>query len=170
MYRVRGKQVAETLGTVALIPKLSDARERARESLLAAKRGINPVAERRAQTAKAEEAAKTTADTTVEAVFKVYVQRELRPKTKARTALGVEQYFAKDVLPRLGKRALSDISSKDIERLLDGVVARGSPVAANRRRLIHGAVRGAACRRQDPEPLRKDQRRCGGLQQIPVFR
>src|SRR5438105_5392457 len=80
MYRVRGKQVAETFGTTALIPSLSEARERARESMLAAKRGINPVAERRAQTTKAEAAAKTTAESTFEAVFKVYVQRELRPK------------------------------------------------------------------------------------------
>jgi integrase len=128
MYRVRGKQVAETFGTTALNPSLSDARERARESLLAAKRGVNPVAERRAQAAKAEGATKTT----VEAIFALYVQRQLRPKTSTRTAKAVEQYFAKDVLPRLGKRDISDISSKDIERLLDGVIARGAPVAANR--------------------------------------
>jgi integrase len=128
MYRVRGKLVAETFGTTALIPSLSDARERARESLLAAKRGVNPVAERRAQAAKAEGATKTT----LEAVFALYVQRQLRPKTSTRTAKAVVQYFAKDVLPRLGKRDISDISSKDIERLLDGVIARGAPVAANR--------------------------------------
>jgi integrase len=90
------------------------------------------VEQRRAQAAKAEENAKTAAATTLEAVFKRYVQNQLRKKTRASTALGVEQYFAKDVLPKLGKRAIGDISDKDIERLLDAVIARGSPVAANR--------------------------------------
>src|SRR5262249_26999412 len=47
MYRVRGKFVMETLGAVALIPKVEVARQRARDSMLKARAGTNPVAERR---------------------------------------------------------------------------------------------------------------------------
>src|SRR5262249_46131917 len=47
MYRVRGKFVMETLGDVALLPKVEDARQRARDSMLKARAGTNPVAERR---------------------------------------------------------------------------------------------------------------------------
>src|SRR5262245_25417397 len=47
MYRVNGRAVMETLGTLAQIPKVDDARDLARESMLKARRGVNPVAERR---------------------------------------------------------------------------------------------------------------------------
>lgn len=53
-YTVNGskKQVLETLGTTKLIPKLGDAREAARASILRAHAGINPVAERRQEAAE----------------------------------------------------------------------------------------------------------------------
>jgi integrase len=48
MYRVGGgKQVMETLGPLNLILKVEDARELARTSMLKARDGVNPVAERR---------------------------------------------------------------------------------------------------------------------------
>src|SRR5260370_737856 len=47
MYRINGKKVRETLGTVAMIPKVDAARILARESLQKAQRGIHPAEERR---------------------------------------------------------------------------------------------------------------------------
>src|SRR2546423_7290342 len=47
MYRVAGKLIRETIGTLALIPNVAAARDRARESMQQAQAGKNPVAERR---------------------------------------------------------------------------------------------------------------------------
>src|SRR5207248_10466602 len=46
MYRVGSKLVRETVGTLALIPNVAEARDRARESMQKARAGKNPVAER----------------------------------------------------------------------------------------------------------------------------
>jgi hypothetical protein len=55
LYRVKGgREVMETLGTMATIPSVGDARERARLSMTKARDGIDPVAERRAAEAAAE--------------------------------------------------------------------------------------------------------------------
>jgi integrase len=132
MYRVRGTAVMETIGTTALIPKVADARELARQSMLKAKAGVNPVAERRARQEEEAANSETAANNRLDALFKQYVRRQLAPHTRPRTARAIEQYFAKDVLPKLSKRDIADITSKDIERILDNVVERGSPVAANR--------------------------------------
>ena len=48
MYRVGGKKVRETIGTLAAITKVEDARAQARQSVEKAQAGINPVEERRA--------------------------------------------------------------------------------------------------------------------------
>src|SRR4051794_508206 len=53
-YRVNRKLVIETLGSLAQIPRVDDARNRARISMLKAKTGINPVEERKAQQAEQE--------------------------------------------------------------------------------------------------------------------
>jgi Arm DNA-binding domain len=46
-YRVAGKEVEETLGTMLVIPLLSEARKRARASMDMAHGGVHPVRERR---------------------------------------------------------------------------------------------------------------------------
>src|SRR3954451_11577044 len=51
--RVGTKQVFETIGPLARIPKVEDARELARASQRRAEVGINPVAEKRAEAARA---------------------------------------------------------------------------------------------------------------------
>src|SRR5689334_224029 len=42
MYRVGGKQVRETLGTLAMIPKVDEARGLARASMHKAQQGVHP--------------------------------------------------------------------------------------------------------------------------------
>src|SRR5437763_15082570 len=65
MYRVRGRLKRETLGSLAVIPKVDEARGLARASMLKARQGIDPVAEKKA----AEES-------TVEAVFSEYMGKK----------------------------------------------------------------------------------------------
>src|SRR4051794_3804729 len=48
MYRVGGTKVRETIGTLAAIPNVADARQRARESVELAQRGVHPVEARKA--------------------------------------------------------------------------------------------------------------------------
>src|SRR4051794_23915989 len=47
MYRVDGKLIRETLGTLEKIPSVGDARELARRSMSKARAGANPVKEKR---------------------------------------------------------------------------------------------------------------------------
>src|SRR3979409_2489167 len=49
MYRVGGKAVMETIGSLAKIPKVDDARLAARTSMGRAAAGSNPVAQKRRQ-------------------------------------------------------------------------------------------------------------------------
>jgi hypothetical protein len=57
-YRVRGgPEVLETIAPMAILPKVADARERARASMMKARDGIDPRADRR----RAEEQAKVEA-------------------------------------------------------------------------------------------------------------
>lgn len=128
MYRVGGRQVRETLGTLAQIPKVDEARRRALASLAKARAGINPVNERRF-------AAERGAANTVTAAVKLYLtrcERDLRPKT----VQGYRQLFAHDVLPRWGDRPLASISKKDVIELIHDK-------AAGRERTRNGSAGGA---------------------------
>src|SRR4051812_22872737 len=52
MYRVNGKAVMETIGPLARIPKVEDAREAARGSMTKAAAGDHPVVQKRAAAAR----------------------------------------------------------------------------------------------------------------------
>src|SRR6266851_10434850 len=52
MYRVSGKRVMETLGQLAKLPKLDDARRAARESMEKAAAGGHPVSDKRTTAAR----------------------------------------------------------------------------------------------------------------------
>jgi integrase len=49
-----------------------------------------------------------------------------------RTVEETERILKKDILPTWGKRSIHDIGKRDVNDLLDKVVARGAPVMANR--------------------------------------
>ena len=77
MYRVRGRLVKETLGTLANIPKVEEARRRAAASLEKAREGVDPVVERRA-------AVECITANTVAAAAEHWLaqcERDLKPKT-----------------------------------------------------------------------------------------
>jgi len=95
--------------------------------------GIDPAAKLAEAEAKAKEAAAAVArakDGTVERLWALYAGRELRGKR--RTARKMEKIFAKDIGPAWGARDLLTIRRSDVTRLTDEIIARGSPVQAQR--------------------------------------
>lgn len=90
-YRVSGgREVVETIGTTQMLPKVADARERARVSLLQAKGGINPVAQRRQRQA-AEQAAAAAQALTFGKLAARYVSECVTPNCKPRSVAEVDR-------------------------------------------------------------------------------
>jgi Arm DNA-binding domain len=85
LYRINGKLKRETLGNIATIPKVDDARNVARESLRKAHAGIDPAEERRKAEAAAahetEAAAARTRDT-LGAVIDRYLAQRAKPRMR----------------------------------------------------------------------------------------
>ena len=127
MYRVNGKAVMETLGTLAKVPKVDAARELARTSMQKAEAGTNPVVEKRAATA--------AATTVAEAVERYLAEcdRNLKPKT----AKEWRRIYQHDVLPRWGERPIAEIAKGDVLEFVNDK-------AAKRERKRQGVTEGAA--------------------------
>jgi integrase len=131
MYRVDGKLIRETIGVLALIPNVAEARERARESMNNAQAGRNPVAERRER----ELAAKIKTEAPSDAFRPVatrYLERYAKKNTKPTTWRELQRQLEVDIFPKWGERSITSITRHDVTALLDGIADRGSPVQANR--------------------------------------
>lgn len=130
MYRVRGKLVRETLGTVAAIPKVDAARDLARESMQKAQAGVHPVEDRQRAAQRAEAAAARKRDTLAAAIDRYlsrYAVKRMRPDYFKET----KRTLDRDVKPALGVRPIREITRRDIRELIEAVVDRGSPSHAN---------------------------------------
>jgi integrase len=129
MYRVNGKPVMETIGSLAKVPRVDDARQAARDSMAMAATGGHPVRDRRTAVARG------AANTCKAAVDRYLAQcdRNLKPKT----AREWRRIFEHDVLPRWGERPLTDIAKGDVLELVNDK-------AANRERQRKGSDGGAA--------------------------
>jgi integrase len=149
MYRVDGKSVMETLGTIATVPLVKDAREKARQSMVKARAGNNPVEERRAKKAQraadqvaAAAAAKEAVEGRFEAVAGRFLQEHIERNCSSKYAGEVRRIFERDVLPRWGGRAIRSITKHDVNELLDIKASRrerarkgtegGAAIQANR--------------------------------------
>jgi integrase len=128
IYRVNGLQVMQTLGSLALIPKVETARQMARESQLQARAGTNPVAERR----RVKEAETQKDVTTFKAIAERYFKEHVIKEQRADTAKETMRIFRKDILPVWEKRDITTISRKDVRQLLRGVGERGTKIMGNR--------------------------------------
>jgi integrase len=131
MYRVGGKLVRETVGALALIPNVAEARDRARESMQKARIGKNPVAERRQRELGAKAQAEALPDT-FRAVATRYLERYAKKNTKPTTWKELQRQLEVDVFPKWADRRAASITRQDVAALLDGIVDRGSPMQANR--------------------------------------
>jgi integrase len=130
-FRVNRKFIWETLGTVEMIPKVDEARDMARESILKARRGINPVAERKQRVQQEAAAANDAKANTLSVVVERYLERHAKTRQNSRSLAETLRQFNKDVLPRWGNRNITSISEKDIRRLRDEIHER-APIQANR--------------------------------------
>jgi integrase len=127
MYRVRSRKVRETIGTLATIPDVADARQRARESIELAQRGVHP-AEAREETAAIAAAQSITFAAVADRYLAEYVERNTRPATIRET----RRILNRDVKPRWGERPARQIVRQDVNDLLDEIADRGALVQANR--------------------------------------
>lgn len=126
-YRLRGVQRRYTISTVAQLPKVEDARQRARELLHDVERGTDP-AEAKAE-AKQPKAPPRAPDT-VRSVAATFIQRYAKPRN--RTWAETERKLALHVLPQWGDREIGTITRRDVLDLLDGLADKGYAVAPRR--------------------------------------
>ena len=121
--RIHGKQDPLSVGDAALTT-LAEARAKAKGFLAAIANGEDP------RVAKAEKA-KAAADT-VEAVALSFVERHVRAHNKPRTAEEHERLIRRNILPAWGPRPIASIKPRDVVELVDAVIDRDAPIAANR--------------------------------------
>jgi integrase len=130
MYRVGGKKVRETIGTLAVVSKVEQARDLARDSLRQAQAGVHPVEQRRA--AKQTATVNAQNPNSFRAVGDLYIERYASKNTKPSTWREARRQLEIDVFPKWGDRPIREITRHDVVELLDGITDRGSPVQANR--------------------------------------
>jgi integrase len=123
VYRHQGRPRRMTLGSYPAMG-LADARIKFAEARKLLQRGIDP-GEVNVQQRKVERAAET-----VEELADAYLEKWARPRK--RSAAEDERILRKDIIPVWGRRKGKDITRRDVIGLLDAIVERGSPIAANR--------------------------------------
>ena len=136
MYRFNGKARRMTLGTYPTLG-LANARVKHAQAKELLNKGIDPGAQQ-IERKRAERNAETVNDLAEE-----YLEKWARPRKRS---AGVdERILRKDVLPAWGTRKAREIRRRDVILLLDTIVERGAPIAANRtlgiiRRMFNFAV------------------------------
>ena len=123
IYRFNGKARRMTLGAYPKIG-LADARVLHAKAKQQRERGIDPGTEHIAKR-RAERDAET-----VRELVEEYLDKHARPNK--RSADADERTLRKEVLPEWGSRKAKSIIRRDVIKLLDGIVDRGSPIMANR--------------------------------------
>src|SRR5277367_3957286 len=123
VYHFDGRPRRMTLGSYPGLG-LADARIKLSEARKLLEQGSDP-GDREVQQRRAERVAETVAQ-----LADAYLEKWARPRK--RSAAEDERILRKDVLPAWGRRKANDIARRDVIALLDNIVDRGSPVAANR--------------------------------------
>jgi integrase len=129
VYHYNGLSRRWTLGDYPQL-SLADARIKLAEGRKLLERGIDP-GEVEVRSRKAERAAET-----IEELSAAYLEKWARPRK--RSAAEDERILRKDVIPAWGRRKAKDITRRDVIALLDRILGRGSPIAANR---THAVIR-----------------------------
>jgi hypothetical protein len=123
---------AKHLGVFARYPglPLAEARKVAAGLYGQVASGRDPGHERKASRRREVEAKAPVRDR-VEAIAKRYLAHA-KARVREKTFGANERILHVDVLPVWKGKRLSEITKADVRELLDGIVGRGSPVAANR--------------------------------------
>jgi integrase len=134
-YRWKGKNRRHKLGTYSDKFTIAKARSAARAVIVQVEAGEDPAGERQAQ--------RQTPIDTVDALVEAYLEKYAKPRK--RSAAEDERVLRVDVLPRWKGRAVQSLTRRDVRDVLDRIVERGAPYAANRtfevvRRMLNWAV------------------------------
>jgi integrase len=122
MYRVNRHEIMETLGTMAVMPNVAQARDAARASMLQARQGINPVEQRRSNDA-AQAAAAAVAQFTFGRLVERYMKEHAERNTRQSTARETRRLLNRAVAV-WGERPANSISKSDIRALRDDIAER----------------------------------------------
>ncbi|MDX8378095.1 MAG: tyrosine-type recombinase/integrase [Mariprofundales bacterium] len=120
LYRFQGKSRRITFGSYPAI-SLADANALHANAVQSLEKGIDP---------SLQDESMKHRQYTIEFLIDEYITRWA--KERKRSWKEDERQLKKDVLPRWGTKYISDIKKYDVIELLDNVLARGAPVAANR--------------------------------------
>jgi integrase len=123
LYHCDRRSRRMTLGNYPTMA-LADARIKLAEARKLLAKGTDP-GESEVRQRQAERIAET-----VEELAEAYLEKWARPRK--RSAAEDERQLRKDVLPAWRRRKAKDITRRDVIALLDVIVDRGSPIAANR--------------------------------------
>ena len=123
MYRTGGVKRRLTLGRWPILP-LAEAREKARDALKTAALGTDPQAQKRV--AKEEQSGYRFSEV-VRSFITLHCEQRNRPVTKRDT----ERILKNRFVGPLGKRDIREIRKADVLKILDGILAAGTPSAAN---------------------------------------
>jgi len=122
-YRLGGKQRELTIGTYPTIT-LKKARELATEARAKVQQGIDVAREKR------EQKIALTMAGTVEQLCNEYYQRTIEGRVKCPEI--VREMLDNDIIKKLGRMRISEVKPIDVDGMIQAIVARGSPVMANR--------------------------------------
>jgi integrase len=122
-YRVGGRSRKHTIGAYPAID-LKAARELAAKAFRVVAEGRDPGYEKALS--------RSIQSDSVEAVVELFFERHCKRVNRPRTIEGTRQLLDLHVLPRWRRRLIKDISRRDVIDLLDGIVASGRPISANR--------------------------------------
>lgn len=123
MYRFNGKARRVCFGTYPQVG-LADVHVRLASAKKLLSGGVDPGASM-AETRQEEKDAESVSE-----LAELYLEKWARPRK--RSASEDERILRRDVLPLWGDRKARSIVRRDVIALLDGIVRRGSPIAANR--------------------------------------
>ncbi len=128
-YRHLGKPCKLTIGS-GVIP-LKDARDMAREALVKIAKGENPGAEKVAAR-KAARAAESRVSDLIDKIVPAFIEKYAKRNCRESTWKEYERILNTNIVKVWRGRRLGEIVRADIHDLLDGMVARGAEVQANR--------------------------------------
>jgi integrase len=129
-YRHAGKPRKLTIGPAEM--GLGEARKLAASARVAIAVGKDPQGEKAAGKIAAKDACGEAVRGSVESVVAEFIEKHVRRSNKPSTAKEYVRLLDKEIVEPWRGRRLSDVSRRDVNWLLDKVVERGAPVAANR--------------------------------------
>ena len=129
-YRFAGKTKKLTLGPYPALD-LKASRQMASEAAQTLARGDDPAAAKQVAKVTARAAAAPERDL-VEAIAASFVERYAKKQTREKSWRETERILTREVVEAWRGRRLSAIKRPDVHELLDKIVDRGTPIAANR--------------------------------------